>query len=268
MCILEALLFSALQASNMQEYCACVLSFSMITCWQSDANQEYIYFIGLKFIIFCIPSAKAQSPQTFLSVCSCWLHAHLLSRDSCLTVRSVPLSVRTVCLTGLIIRVWRGLPDWRPFKCWILKCHFAASAAAAAAAAQALRRVSGAGNVIAHILPPTLFSHFPSAFSAIVSLFSLSFSLLRFLHTPANSAALVLLEHEFGTQSRLAVPLTPSSFIVILPFSQPVWLPHPKTFNFFCLMAFLCIANCRSACFQLGISMASPRKTRQTQKDL
>lgn len=199
---------------------------------------------------------------------SCWLNAHLLSRDSCPTVRSVPLSVRTVCLTGLIIRVWRGLPDWRPFKCWILKCHFAASAAAAA---QALRRVSGAGNVIAHILQPVprslplslpLFSYFSSAFSAIVSLFSLFCvsctlpQILRLLcYFNMNLAHKVDLQSPFTSCS--------SPFLHCDLAIQPVWLPHPKTFNFFCLMAFLCIANCRSACFQLGISIMAPRETSQ-----
>lgn len=199
-------------------------------------------------------------------MCSCWLHAHLLSRDNCPTVRSVPLSVRTVCLTGLIIRVWRGLPDWRPFKCWILKCHFAACVAAAAA--QALRRVSGAGNVIAHIFPPhsspTFRLHSQPLFLSSLSL-SLSFAFPAHSRKFCGSCATsTWIWHTKSTCS----PHYPLPSLWSCHSASPFGCLIQKLLIFFCLMAFLCIANCRSACFQLGISMESPRETRQTQKDL
>lgn len=104
-----------------------------------------------------------------------------------------------------------------------------------------------------------LFSGFPSAFSAIVSLFSLFCvsctlpQILRlFCYFNMNLAHKVDLQSPFTSCS--------SPFLHCDLAIQPVWLPHPKTFNFFCLMAFLCIANCRSACFQLGISIMAPRE--------
>lgn len=140
-----------------------------------------------------------------------------------------------------------------------LRCCCCASAEACLRRWQRHRPHLAAGTPFASPFPPTLLR-----LSVCILSHCFSFlSLLRFLHTPANSAALVLLQHEFSTQSRLAVPLhlCSSPFLHCDLAIQPVWLPHPKTFNFFCLMAFLCIANCRSACFQLGISIMAPRET-------
>lgn len=141
-----------------------------------------------------------------------------------------------------------------------LRCCCCASAEACLRRWQRHRPHLAAGTPFASPFPPTLLLLFVCILShcfSFLSLFCVSCTLpqiLRLLcYFNMNLAHKVDLQSPFTSCS--------SPFLHCDLAIQPVWLPHPKTFNFFCLMAFLCIANCRSACFQLGISIIAPRET-------
>lgn len=125
--------------------------------------------------------ATAFRSDPIRSVRSCWLNAHLLSRRH-------SASVQSVCLTGLIIWMTMALPDWRPFKSWIL----------------------GWKRWGVSVCGPRL----GPGFCMLIHCFTLCFFFIYFFRSPVLNkfAALVLLPRVFGTQSSCYSPRATAIF--------------------------------------------------------